>query len=262
MASIDIKDAVIRLYEDYSLTEGLDTEQAQLITTWAEAQLQQRAETATDEEVFEQSFVDVTRILKMVNRYVNKRAEMDEVKKHRFVELFIERAEQGGYPTKMSQADEFYQVIKDIADDTSIIQAFLGFVETGSPTATANPEPPIRDVPFASLPETPETGEVEPLMAEPVSEEDVPSSDNAPSSSLKDSVRSSLDSIKAMAEQAPIIDDETKADVIETIDTVEEIVAPSDDEATDTGDKANKKWGIFNIFQSSNKDDDNEKTDE
>lgn len=247
MASIDIKDAVIRLYEDYSLTEGFDEEQAQLINTWAEGQLQQSAETVSDETEFEDRYNDITRILKMVNRFIIKRSEMDETKQRRFMELFIERAEQGKFPVKMSSAPIFYEVVQGL-DDLSTIRAFLGFVETGDPNATASPPPPSRTVPYAGLPVTSDDEGHQVSIIDPTNT----------NTSLRDSVQSKLSALKQQVNDSPLPEDviEGTAEVIETIE--ETLLTEGDEKPSDEekNDDKQSKWGLFNRFKPSSIDDD------
>lgn len=256
MTSIDFKDAVIRLYEDYSLTEGYDDEQAGVVHAWAEGQLQIHANTAQDEAEFEQFEIDMTRVLKMVNRFIVKRGEMDETKQRRFMELFIERAEQGGFPVEMRSAGEFYQVVQGL-DDISTIRAFLGFVETGLTDVSATPPAPPRTAPYANLPETAHPQTVP-------SDDDVTIIDSTSSQpSLRDTVQSKLSSIKSKINDAPLPEDviETTAEVIDAV--VENL--PSDHDTPDSknrdeekdaqeGDKQSK-WGLFNLLKPSNDDD-------
>ncbi len=249
MASIDIKDAVIQLYEDYSLTEGYDDEQAQLVHAWAEGQLQLSANTVNDEAEFEERYNDITRVLKMVNRFIVKRAEMDEVKQRRFMQLYIERAAQGGFPTKMDSAGEFYEVVQGL-DDTATVRAFLGFTETGSPTVSADPAPPPRTAPFASLPNQPASDEI-------ISDVN----DKTPADKLRDSVQASLASMRERADkdQANIIQPATDDGVEPTEalpETTDNVETPADNQADDEEkDGKQSRWGLSNLFKRSNIDD-------
>ncbi len=146
MSQIDIREATIRLYEDYTLTEGYDEAQAGIIHQWSEAQIQLIAHTAKDEDNFEKRYSAMRNMLKMINRYITQRANLDDEKHRNYIRLLIERAQEAGYPPKPTAVADVVSAVNGL-DDSGTIRALLALVETGAassagalPRAAASPD--------------------------------------------------------------------------------------------------------------------------
>ncbi|TVR22973.1 MAG: hypothetical protein EA396_05080, partial [Anaerolineaceae bacterium] len=131
MGAIDTREAIIRLYEDYTLTDGLDDEQAQIVHNWGEAQIQIKAGQVEDSAAFEQAFGAMRRVLKMLNRFMNRRADLDDEQQRTYIRRLIENAQNAGYPPEFTAVAPVTEAVA-VLDDTAALRALLALVETGA----------------------------------------------------------------------------------------------------------------------------------
>lgn len=148
MASINLEDATIRLIEDMSLTDALDDANAKVVHQWGEGQLSLLANRAADEAGFEQTFADLRATLKMVNRFISKRATLDDDKQRRYIRLLAENAQQAGYAAPFDRVGAVVDAQKGL-DDALTLRLLLAYVETGSvsvmPTSAGQDMPSSAD---------------------------------------------------------------------------------------------------------------------
>lgn len=76
MAIETIEEAVMRLFEDSSLTEDLTDNAAEILQQWGEAQLRKLGQKHDDIELFEDDFKLLRKVMKGISRYTWRRKEM------------------------------------------------------------------------------------------------------------------------------------------------------------------------------------------
>ena len=97
MAIDTIEDAVMRLYEDSSLTDDLTDNAAMILQQWGETQLRKLGEKHDDSELFEDDFKLLRKVMKGISRYTWRRKEMMPEEIRDYVEQrIIERSKPFG----------------------------------------------------------------------------------------------------------------------------------------------------------------------
>jgi hypothetical protein len=130
MTQINLESAIVRLYEDISLTDEVDDATARIMHQWAEAQLQRYANLSKDPEIFEERFHTLRGILKTINLYA-KRDDASKEKRTKIIHRIIERAREANYPPQLSQVAQVVTSLEEL-DTRSAVRALLTLVETGS----------------------------------------------------------------------------------------------------------------------------------
>ncbi|MFW5748329.1 MAG: hypothetical protein ACOCYT_01815 [Chloroflexota bacterium] len=141
MSSINPGDAIIRLYEDMSLTDQLDDDTARILHQWGEGQLKMMANTSADEAAFEDRFRDLRGLLKSVNRFTGKRHGMDLEQQRKYVRVLIERAQEAGYPAPFGAVAPVVDAAARL-DDAAMVRGLLMLIETGRFDVPGTPNPP------------------------------------------------------------------------------------------------------------------------
>lgn len=160
---VDLETATIQLYEDASLTEDLQDEEAKLLLKWGETQLKPLVEKyAADEATFEELFKNMRRFIKAVNRFVGRRQDAAPDEQQEMMAKVVEAA-QGINPDFRTHSVNSFTQAQSAQSNTQTIESLLAWVspETASPpapsTSSAMPPAPVSDTPDALLPSNTET---------------------------------------------------------------------------------------------------------
>ncbi len=125
---IDIESVVTRLYEDVSLTEELTDEPAKLLLKWGRIRLNILVENAPDEETFVNSFKQLRRVIKSINRFTARRHIMSNEEQREYLEKIMNRAQELGLQPPPG-ASEHYLNRQRIFDDYANIYALTQVLE-------------------------------------------------------------------------------------------------------------------------------------
>lgn len=131
MDEIDLENAVIRLYEDSSITDDLTTGPAQILLQWGEGQLGILANTSDDNEIFEQRFKQLRQLLKAISRFTAGRVNMDADEHRSYVRRILERGQALGFPPAWGQVGAYVEK-QALLNEEANVRALIALVETGS----------------------------------------------------------------------------------------------------------------------------------
>lgn len=131
MSPINLEKAIVRMYEDMSLTDQLSDETASIMNNWGEAQIKLMASRMDDEAIFDQRFHGLRRVMKTVNKFVGKRDEMDADKRRAYIRRIAERAHEIDYPAPFDGIAPIADAQPNL-DEAGSLRSLLAFIETGS----------------------------------------------------------------------------------------------------------------------------------
>ena len=138
MSSIDIDNAIIRMYEDIALTDSLDDATAKILHQWGEGQIRLLANRNESPEAFEEQFSGLRKIMKLVNRFTGGRDDMAGEKRQKYLTVLVDNAREMGYPAPLSAVGTVLEAQANL-DDAATVRMLLAMVETGS--VQTNPLP-------------------------------------------------------------------------------------------------------------------------
>jgi hypothetical protein len=138
MADFDIEGAVVRLYDDASLTGDMTDEPAKRVLKWAEAQLENAAKTSADEAAFDEAQKHVRLLVKAFNQYIAAQQGGDFEAQQEAVGKATERAAALGYAPQMVAADAFSAQSAEM-DEMGAVESLLGMIQ-GKTDAQAAPK--------------------------------------------------------------------------------------------------------------------------
>ena len=238
MSLIDPKDAIIRFVEDMSLYDALTEDQTNVLHQWGEGQLRLRANRMTDPEAFEAWFGDLRGVLKMVNRYMGKRHELDAEKKHKYIEHLVDKAQTAGYPPTLAQVGPIINALEPL-DDNAALRGLLNFVETASVAAPGmiDAPTPTSETDFSEPTDSaPEADFTEPTDSAPTSLEDV----NEMTTEVMPlaAVREQIEAIRRQRQAL------TEAETTE-IEPANDVEAADDETKTTDSDESSHKPNLF-----------------
>lgn len=129
--AIDLENASIRLYEDISLTDELDDQEAQILLKWGAQKLAQIVQTTNDEELFEQQFKTLRQLMKRINRMIGQRTDLDDEQLASYLEKFVAGAHELGYQHITSEhAKQLFQQLHADASDAELVQHFIDMLDS------------------------------------------------------------------------------------------------------------------------------------
>jgi hypothetical protein len=129
--------ALEALYEDANLRDELRDPEAQQLLTWAETRLTALADGASDDAFDEQA--DTLRgLLKAINRFVGRRAELDAETRRARLATMVEQAKALGAAPTDEHVNSLLQSL-DTLDDAAALQAVTAlFTPQAAPAASSS----------------------------------------------------------------------------------------------------------------------------
>src|SRR5215207_5666292 len=161
--------ALERLYEDSDIRDELRDPEAQSLLKWAEAQVTRLAEECADDAEFDTKFETLRGMLKDMNRFVGKRADLDSAAQAAKLGEISAAAQALGAPAGVSaQAAADWKAL----DDSAALNTLLNIVSPPSETITAAAHA-VKAAPEAESESTAETEtqSAPPLAAAPNSDQ-------------------------------------------------------------------------------------------
>lgn len=137
MSQIDLKDSVIRLYEDASMTEDLTDLPAQALLQWGEKKLRAMAGKHSSPDSFETEFKSLRQLMKAISRFTGQRAQLATEEQRALMQKIAERAAELGYAIPGDQLEAFMAGQGELAEGDSV-QALIALVEGPAPQTFAN----------------------------------------------------------------------------------------------------------------------------
>jgi hypothetical protein len=145
----EVQEQISRLYEDESLTDELNDEEATLLLEWGEASLNRLMFTdSIDPDAFGTS---LRHMLRRINRYVGKRSYEDEVGEAEAMADMLAWLEKNGFSVTEAQLRAGFP--DDPADMMGTLQAILSLLPPPTPPMSKPaPLPPASPLPLPPLP--------------------------------------------------------------------------------------------------------------
>jgi hypothetical protein len=128
---INIKDAIIRLTEDLSLTDEVADDTAQTLIDWGIMKLRALAQTAPNNLLFEVNFRQLRLLIKSINRFTARRFELDIDEQRDYVRAILDAARQLGYQAPYGQVGAF-TAQQESLDEDATVRSLLALVDSGS----------------------------------------------------------------------------------------------------------------------------------
>ena len=132
MSPIDPENAMIRLYENESLTENLTDDAAKTLLRWAEAQIMTLAENNEDETAFEDLFTTLRRLTRTMNTFAGLAAQMDTTKQQTYMEEIKDLATQLGFNV-MDEQFSAYNASMIGLDETERVRQLIETIDPPHP---------------------------------------------------------------------------------------------------------------------------------
>ncbi len=131
MSNINVKDAIIRLYDDSSLTDELTDEPAKVLLKWAETQLPKLAERYTEEESFEDAFKTLRGLMKGINRLTGQRETLLPEEKQEALQKMVDRSTELNYKATADHTEAYLEKQTALSEQDHV-NALIAWLETGS----------------------------------------------------------------------------------------------------------------------------------
>ncbi|MBC7870750.1 MAG: hypothetical protein H7Y09_07905 [Chitinophagaceae bacterium] len=131
MSDINVKDAIIRLYDDSSLTDELTDEPAKVLLKWAETQLPKLAERYYEEETFEDAFKTLRGLMKGMGRLTGQRETMLPEEQQEALQKMFDRSTQLDYKATADLTDVYLEK-QTILSEQDHVNALIAWLETGT----------------------------------------------------------------------------------------------------------------------------------
>lgn len=126
----DVESAIIRLYDDSSLTDELTDEPASALLQWGETRLAQMANTITDDTAFEDQFMALRQLLKSASRFTARRHALPAEEQTDYLQKILETAKTLGFMPSYGMVGAYLEQ-QQALDDVQHIHLLTRFVETG-----------------------------------------------------------------------------------------------------------------------------------
>lgn len=140
----DIQGAVQQLYENSSLREDLNDEQAKVVLAWAEKQIPALAEKFPDQAAFDEAFGTLQRIIRGFNRLIGHGADYSSMQFRDRTAKVVEWARSIQLPVDDAAIDTF---VSEVASMDAVGQV-AALSQALAPTTTeAEAETPVPDEP-------------------------------------------------------------------------------------------------------------------
>ncbi len=136
MSPIDPENAMMRLYENESLTENLTDDAAKTLLRWAEAQVMTLAENNEDETAFEDLFATLRRLTRTMNTFAGLAAQMDTTKQQTYMEEIKGLATQLGFNVMDEQFSAYNLAMTDL-DETDRVRQLIETIDPPQPPANS-----------------------------------------------------------------------------------------------------------------------------
>lgn len=145
----EVQEQISRLYEDESLTDELNDEEATLLLEWGEASLNRLMFTdSIDPDAFGTS---LRHMLRRINRYVGKRSYEDEIGEADAMADMLAWLEKNGF--NVTEAQLRATMPDDVGDMMGTLQAILSLLPPPTPPMSKPaPLPPASPLPLPPLP--------------------------------------------------------------------------------------------------------------
>lgn len=150
MTQEQAKRAVVQMYEDTSVRDELTDEEAKPFLKWAETEIDKLAARELDDEMFDEAYNVLRRLLVRINRFTARRVDMAVEEQQDYLIKFVELAGEHGVTLNPEQITT-YLASQSCLDNPGNIQAMIAFI--------APPHDP--DISTAAVPPA-STGEAQP----------------------------------------------------------------------------------------------------
>lgn len=172
----DLQHMTERLYENSSLRDDLDDDQAAIALKWAENRLPSLAETYPDEAALEEAFGTLERILRGMNRLIKRGGDYSGEQLRARVGKVVEWAQGINLPVDAAAIDAYVIRLSEL-DNMGRVQALTQALAPDAPPAEASPQDAAKRGPL------PEIGGEAPLPAASDDGDEIPSPDDTNDSS-------------------------------------------------------------------------------
>lgn len=129
---VDAESAMMRLYENETLTENLTDDAAQTLLRWAEAQIMALAENNEDETAFEELFTTLRRLTRTMNTFAGLAAHMEPVKQQTYMQEIKDLAAQLGF-TIMDEPFSAYNADMGNLEETERVRRLIETIDPPAP---------------------------------------------------------------------------------------------------------------------------------
>lgn len=147
--------ALEALYEDASLRDELRDDEANELLKWAESELVKLDESGADDEAFEEKVGQLRRLIRGMNRFVGRRAEISAQADDQTLVKMSEQADALGYTLSPEQLVQ-YGAKQALMDGVSAIQGLTRLISGGTsgdaPAEAQQSAPPPTESPEAAPP--------------------------------------------------------------------------------------------------------------
>lgn len=135
--------AMERLYGDISLREDLTDDEAKPLFKWAEQKVMELDSTTEDEEVFDEKFKQLRRMMKRMNHFIGYRASEAPEEQRETLHKMMESASEIGIRIDETQMESFFSAQSSLSNDEAL-QSMLGML--GEQSGEGTPHTPASSV--------------------------------------------------------------------------------------------------------------------